>query len=244
MRRIERVTLPPAAQRYLDNRQARANGRRRLGAFSVENDWRSARQTRALAAVVATLQQMMGPRQRCMYCLDSHGGDIEHFRPKSRYPQRMYEWQNLLLCCAECGRFKGNQFPMSGSRALLIDPTREDPWRHLDFDPVTGNICARFDVQLHDWSKKGTTTVGVLQLDQREAMSAGYLQTFRRLSQIVTDALLGAQIAAPALIARLKAADDHALLAWCFSDRGTTQQPFGDLHRLHSEVWRQCRNAI
>ena len=193
---------------------------------------------------MTTLQAMMGPRQRCMYCLDSHGADIEHFRPKAIYPKRMYQWPNLLLCCTECGRFKGNQFPMSGKQALLIDPTREDPWKHLDFDPVTGNISARFDLQLNDWSAKGTATVDVLQLDRREALSAGYLKTLSHLSDLVERALVGGAIAAPALITELKNADDHGLLAWCLSDRGQTIRPFNDLQDQHPAVWRQCRKAI
>ena len=244
MRRIQRVILPKVAQSYLSKRQLAANEKHKNGELNIERDWKSARQTKPLKAVVTTLQSMMGPRQRCMYCLDSHGADIEHFRPKAIYPKRMYQWPNLLLCCTECGRFKGNQFPMFGKQALLIDPTREDPWKHLDFDPVTGNISARFDLQLNDWSTKGTATVEVLKLDRREALSAGYLKTLRHLSDIVQRALLGGAIAAPALISELKNADDHGLLAWCLSDRGQTIPPFNDLHQRHPAVWRQCRRAI
>lgn len=243
MRRIQRAILPQMAQSYLGRRRSAANEKRRQGTLNIESDWKSARQTRSLKAVLTALQTMMGPRQRCMYCLDSHGADIEHFRPKADYPQHMYLWRNLLLCCTECGRFKGNKFPMSGNQALLIDPTREDPWKHLDFDPVTGNISARFDLRLDDWSVKGTATVEVLKLDQREALSAGYLKTLRHLSDIVQRALLGGAIAAPALISELQRADDHGLLAWCFGDRGKTIYPFNDLHQQHPTVWRQCLRA-
>jgi len=244
MRRIQRAALPKTAATQLNKRQLAVDRKLRQGKLNIESDWKSARQTKALKTAVITLQAMMGPRQRCMYCLDSHGSDIEHFRPKTPYPKRMYQWTNLLLCCTECGRFKGNQFPMSGKQALLIDPTREDPWNHLDFDPVTGNISARFDLQLDDWSTKGTTTVDVLQLDRREALSAGYLKTLRHLSDIVKQALLGGAIAAPALMTELKNADDHGLLAWCLSDRGQTVHPFNDLQHQHPAVWRQCRKAV
>lgn len=244
MRRIQRAALPKVAQSYLSKRQLAANDKHKNGDLNIERDWKSARQTKPLKAVVATLQAMMGPRQRCMYCLDSHGADIEHFRPKAVYPKRMYEWPNLLLCCTECGRFKGNKFPMSGRQALLIDPTREDPWKHLDFDPVTGNISARFDLPLNDWSAKGTATVDVLKLDRREALSAGYLKTLRHLSDIVERALLGGAIAAPALMTELNNADDHGLLAWCLSDRGQAIRPFNALQHQHPAVWRQCRKAM
>lgn len=244
MRRIQRAVLPKAAQSYLSKRQVAANDKHKNGNLNIESDWKSARQTKSVKTVVATLKAMMGPRQRCMYCLDSHGSDIEHFYPKAVYPKRMYRWPNMLLCCTECGRFKGNRFPVSGKRALLIDPTREDPWKHLDFDPVTGNISARFDVQLNDWSAKGMATVEVLQLDQREALSAGYLKTLRHLSDVVRRALAGGAIAIPALISELQNTDDHGLLAWCFGDRGQIIQPFSDLLQRHPAVWRQCKRSI
>jgi uncharacterized protein (TIGR02646 family) len=244
MRRIQRTALPKAAKSYLIKRQSAANGKHKNDELSIERDWKSARQTKALKTVATTLQAMMGPRQRCMYCLDSHGTDIEHFRPKAVYPKRMYDWLNLLLCCTECGRFKGNKFPISGKQALLIDPTREDPWKHLDFDPVTGNISARFDLQLNDWSAKGTATVETLRLDKREALSAGYLKTLRLLSSIVERALSGGAIAVPTLIADLKNADDHGLWAWCLRDEGQSIPQFKDLRQLHPAVWRQCCKAI
>lgn len=244
MRRIPRATLPKAAETYLDQRQSRADTKNKNGALNIESDWKAARQTKSLKTVVATLQAMMGPRARCMYCMDSHGADVEHFRPKIAYPQHMYRWPNLLLCCTECGRLKGHQFPTSGRRVLLIDPTYEDPWKHLDFDPDTGNICARFDLRLNDWAVKGVHTVAVLKLDQREALSAGYLQTLRRLTVVVQTALGGGPIDAVHLISKLRDADDHGLLGWCLSDRGQVIPAFRDLRHQYPVVWRQCRGAI
>lgn len=244
MRRIQRAALPKTAASQLSKRQLTVIGKFKQGSLNIESDWKSARQTKALKAVVATLQSMMGPRQRCIYCLDSHGADVEHFRPKTEYPKRMYQWENLLLCCTECGRFKGNRFPLSSNRALLIDPTSEDPWKHLDFDPATGNICARFDLLLNDWSAKGTATVEVLKLDQREGLSAGYLKTLRHLSDIVQRAVMGGVPVVLPLISELQHADDHGLLAWCFSDRGQALPPFSDLHQRYPAVWRQCCRAI
>lgn len=244
MRRIQRVALPRAAASYLTRRQAVADLKRQQRKLDVTADWKSARQTKAMSGVLATLQSMVGARQRCMYCLDSHGSDIEHFRPKANFPGRMYQWPNLLLCCAECGRFKGNQFPLAGKRALLIDPTKENPWDHLDFDPATGNICARFDPASNAWSAKGEKTVEVLKLDCREALSVGYLQTLRRLSKIVRAELATKVLDAGTLMAKLAPEDDHGLLAWCFSNRAMTYQPFSDLSQQHPAVWQQCCKAL
>jgi hypothetical protein len=156
----------------------------------------------------------------------------------------MYRWGNLLLCCTNCGRLKGNQFPMAGRRVLLVDPTKENPWDSLDFDPMTGNICARFDPQLNNWSVKGEKTVEVLHLDEREALSKGYLQTLRRLSATIRSALSAGAIDAATLVQKLKSDDDHGLLGWCFSDRGKTLSPFSELQTQHPGVWAKCAKAL
>jgi uncharacterized protein (TIGR02646 family) len=244
MRRIQRVALPKLATSYLHKRQIAADTKRSKHKLDVTSDWKSARQCKTMGIVLDTLQAMMGPRQRCMYCLDSHGADIEHFRPKALFPKRLYQWKNLLLCCTECGRFKGEQFPVAGRRALLIDPTKDDPWEYLDFDPVTGNFCARFDIERDAWSVKGEKTVQVLKLDQREALSAGCLQTLRRLSDIIRSALAGTGVDAVALMAEMQQADDHGLLGWCFSDRGMALAAFNEQHREHPAAWRQCRKSL
>lgn len=185
MRSVVRPALPAATQAFLDRRQTAADRDARKGTLNIERRWKTARQTKTMARALQVLRQMMGPRERCMYCVDSHGCDIEHFRPKSSHPTHAFQWPNLLLCCPECGRFKGLQFPTENGRPLLIDPSAEDPWQHLDFDPETGGLTARFDVQTNDWSRKGAKTVEVLRLDRREALGNVYKATFGRLCRIV-----------------------------------------------------------
>ena len=125
MKRVKRMALPPTTLAYLNQRQKSANKKQADGKFDANKEWGSARQTKNMGDILSALRQTMGKRERCMYCLDSHGSDIEHFRPKSNYPKRMFRWRNLLLCCTECGRFKGSQFPLNGKRPLLIDPSKE-----------------------------------------------------------------------------------------------------------------------
>ncbi|MFO0652653.1 MAG: hypothetical protein U0326_40935 [Polyangiales bacterium] len=89
------------------------------------------------------------------------GNPIEHFRPKaavyddkqrviaSGYWWLTWSWENLLRACGTCNDqgHKGNQFPLfdegarlapmqtppGDERPLLIDPTREDPMRFIEF---------------------------------------------------------------------------------------------------------------
>jgi hypothetical protein len=127
---------------------------------------------------------------------------------------------------------------------MLVDPTAEDPWQHLDFDPTTGNIVARFDVEQNSYSTKGVETVKLLQLDQREAMASGYKKTLRRLSRTVEEMLGQVDPDAAALIATLRDADDHGLLTWCFHGSGRNEVPFRDLRERHLHVWTACAAAF
>ena len=206
---------------------------RQAETFNGSGVWDTARKTRALRAVLAKL-----------YCHDSHGTDIEHFWPKALYPERMFRWLNFLLCCAECGRFKGDRFPLDNGEPLLVDPTTEDPWEYLDFDPTTGNLVARFELDRNDWSAKGQATVHLLQLDRREALAAGYQHTFRRLSALVEECLATGAPAASDLPQRLRERDDHGLLGWCLNGAGRNLPPFTALRHQRPALWQACVDAL
>jgi len=243
MRRVHREAVDSAAQTYLERRQTKVNAQIVAGNLNVNTTWKIARQTKIMGSVLATLQSMMGVRQRCMYCLDSHGCDIEHFRPKSSYPKWMFKWNNLLLCCTECGRIKGSQFPLDSKRPMLIDPTKEEPWDYLDFDPITGNMTARFDLQANNFFAKGQYTVSTLQLDRREALAAGYVQTYRKLCGVISG-FLDNPGQVEYLIASLLQEDERGLLGWCFKGDGQNEAPFLQLKTQYPAVWRSCYAAF
>jgi uncharacterized protein (TIGR02646 family) len=240
MRAILRLALAPETQAALEARQSAVLPKCRDATFSATKEWKMARNTKPLETVHMTLKQMMGDRERCMYCLDSHGNDIEHFWPKTPYPERMFVWRNLLLCCADCGRIKGDRFPLADGNPLLVDPTAENPWDYLDFDPLTGIIVSRFDLAANQFSRKGNETVTLLQLDRREALAAGYKKTYRRLARLVESALNQIPLVAAELICALREADDHGLLDWCFVAGGQNDKPFRDLRSRFPDVWNQC----
>src|SRR6185437_13849244 len=103
---------------------------------------------------------------------------------------------------------KGIQFPLVNNSPILLDPTVDDPWEHLDFDPATGNIVARFDIVSNNWSNRGQKTVEALQLDRREALAAGHQKTHRRLGALVEAALQQAAPDVAAFFAALREADE------------------------------------
>jgi uncharacterized protein (TIGR02646 family) len=244
VRRIIRKDLPTGTKKALEDRQEGADDKRAAGTLNIEQEWKGARQTRPLKTALKVLMSMAGERERCMYCGDSHGTDIEHFWPKTPYPERMFRWPNLLLCCTECGRFKGDRFPVDNGIAVLLDPTADDPWRHLDFDPGTGNISARFDTDANDWSPRGLKTVEVLQLDRREALNASYRKTWRRLQIRLEAAIQDARPDPLNLAKALREADDHGLLGWCIAGTGRNVAPLSTLRQMHAGMWNACEKAL
>ena len=57
MRRVTRTTLPKKVQTYLHQRQEAALLALAQGVLNVEREWKSARQTKAIEAVLNVLQQ-------------------------------------------------------------------------------------------------------------------------------------------------------------------------------------------
>ncbi|GAB4441049.1 MAG: hypothetical protein Kow0031_23030 [Anaerolineae bacterium] len=79
---------------------------------------------------------------KCAYCESLITvvtyGNIEHYYPKSKYIDKTFEWENMLLACDICNnpRHKGSKFPIDpDGKPLLLDPTSEvtDPNTHLRF---------------------------------------------------------------------------------------------------------------
>lgn len=46
---------------------------------------------------------------------------IEHFKPKSKFPELSHQWENLFLICAKCNETKGEEF-----NELLLKPDEND----------------------------------------------------------------------------------------------------------------------
>ena len=82
---------------------------------------------------------------KCAYCESKFRhieyGHIEHYKPKSRFPELTFTWSNLLLACGVCNgpEHKGDLFPSSADGGPLINPCDENPSDHFQFqyDPDT-----------------------------------------------------------------------------------------------------------
>jgi hypothetical protein len=105
------------------------------------------------------LSALCSGAERCAYCEDSKGDEVEHIYPKDLYPSRCFEWDNYLYACGPCNGPKNNQFaifrdadgvfqavqppkgqlavePPSGE-AVLLNPRVEDPLNYCMLDLAT-----------------------------------------------------------------------------------------------------------
>ncbi|RPE43731.1 hypothetical protein EDD90_6945 [Streptomyces sp. Ag109_O5-1] len=133
MIRLRRAVLPAAtAERlrdYTDDIRQHATEKERKD--RAKELWESRRRVRP--ALLRGLAEMAPGHERCMYCGDGQGTDIDHFEPKSLAPLRTFDWLNHLLACSFCNsNQKRNLFPTEADGSpLLVDPTAEDPLDHL-----------------------------------------------------------------------------------------------------------------
>lgn len=71
---------------------------------------------------------------RCAYCDASIShvtfGDVEHYRPKSRYPHLVVDWDNLALACDRCNQYKADAFD---EELRILWPYEDDIDAHLIF---------------------------------------------------------------------------------------------------------------
>lgn len=92
-------------------------------------------------------------KHRCAYCddLDNlYAGEntyaVEHFAPKEKFPDLIYDYDNLLYVCSFCNGAKSCDWPSQDSNINIVDecgyvdPCDEEYYLHLDRDESTGKI--------------------------------------------------------------------------------------------------------
>ncbi|XVV08787.1 HNH endonuclease [Actinoplanes sp. CA-131856] len=123
--------------------------------------WRlTSTRTNVTDPVRGVLQRMAPGAERCMYCGDSFGTDIDHYEPLARSPLRAFDWLNHLLACSHCNSHdKRDSFPLDDhGRPLLIDPSAEDPFDHLALSLTVG--------EYRHLTEKGRQTIEICGLNR------------------------------------------------------------------------------
>jgi hypothetical protein len=120
--------------------------------------------------------------ERCMYCGDSRGTDIDHFEPIKYAPLRTFEWHNHLLACSSCNsNAKRDAYPCDDcGQSLLVDPSVEDPADHIKLSLTEGSYTAI--------THKGHVTIEVFQLNRAD-LRKGRADAFIRCKSMLRDYL-------------------------------------------------------
>jgi len=77
---------------------------------------------------------------KCIYCMtpdtlnNYNNFGVDHYRPKSKFPELKNAYTNLFYCCNKCNNLKGDYWPKTGRENLFI-PNACDHimFEHLQF---------------------------------------------------------------------------------------------------------------
>jgi len=88
---------------------------------------------------------------KCCYCEENKiKGEVEHYRPRTKYAWLEYCWENLLFACHDCNNLKNNKFEIAGilatqaesvaecdakEKPLLLHPEKDQPQQWIEFEP-------------------------------------------------------------------------------------------------------------
>lgn len=136
------VTRPPEADALSTSTQAALRARHAVAmgykarSKDIQDAWKAIQKDPAWPELQSALRAIF--HDKCAYCEIIVPRDVEHYYPKSRYPDRMFLWTNLLFACKNCDTDKGQRFPVVHGQPQLIDPCDGDPALYITWDLPSG----------------------------------------------------------------------------------------------------------
>lgn len=104
-------------------------------------------------------------------------GQIEHFKPKSLYPDLCFEWNNFLLSCSICNgkSNKGDKFPLVADGGPFINPTTENPddFFRFEYDDVLKKFI------LFPKNQRAKTMLSIIKLNREDLAEYRTNQLFK-----------------------------------------------------------------
>lgn len=79
----------------------------------------------------------------CAYCEETCKGEEEHFRPKSVFPVRVYEWSNWVFACHDCNHAKSDKWPPGGYVDPCAKTSLAHPENYFTYDTETGEFAPK-----------------------------------------------------------------------------------------------------
>lgn len=97
---------------------------------------------------------------------------VEHIRPKSKFPDRVLQWDNLGLACTRCNTNKG-EYWSDQTGNVLLNPYSDKVSEHLAF---IGAVVAS-----KDGSSRGSNTIRKLKFAERDDL---FISKARRIQEV------------------------------------------------------------
>jgi uncharacterized protein (TIGR02646 family) len=130
-----------------------------------------------------------------MYCGDDAGTAIDHFWPRSTYPERTFVWDNYLWACSVCNsNLKRDCFELDDAgQPLLINPVDDHPARFMRYIAMDGQFEPLED-EAGAVNARGQHTIELLDLNEEHGKRAaeaklcvGRKDTWRMLISTLND---------------------------------------------------------
>jgi uncharacterized protein (TIGR02646 family) len=158
---------------------------------TAETIYSSSRKAKWFSEITGHLKSMSGVASRCMFCSGSEASNVEHFWPKSLFPQMAMTWANFFWACGICNQAKGDTLPNGANSAnlltTLIDPTADNVWDFCFIDEY-GNLTARWNTNRNSIDPRADATIKAFRLD-RELLQVSRQSRLADLKEKATDSL-------------------------------------------------------
>ena len=124
----------------------------------------------------------------CGYCEEYVRGEVDHFRPKSKFPELVYEWSNWVFACRSCNASKKDKWPSGGYVDPCASSGEDHPETLFEFDLYTGQIVPRSDLsgELVSKARQTVKDIGLNQLHHIRKRIAR-IELLRLLLSILVD---------------------------------------------------------
>lgn len=139
---------------------------------NLKPNWEELSRTVAKKETISMLEEMY--KGCCCYCeskiKSTSYPEIEHFKPKSQYPELCFDYSNLHYSCKRCNLAKGSYYDDN-----IISPSDENPEEYIEY---IGELAVSIDN-----NKRGTTMIDVLKLNERADLKEERIKYLNEFSQ-------------------------------------------------------------
>ncbi|MBN1067556.1 TIGR02646 family protein [Clostridium botulinum] len=148
---------------------------------NLQPDWAEFSKTVAKKETIAALEEMY--KGCCCYCeskiKSTSYPEIEHFKPKIKYPKLCFNYKNLHYSCKRCNIAKGSVY-----NEKLINPSDENPEEYIRY---IGELAVSIDN-----NERGIEMINLVKLNERLDLKEErirYLNEFSKNYELLISAI-------------------------------------------------------